>query len=310
MTNTTRTALLTLSLVVTSLAAHAFAAPIDPIEPGDDPAYVLGKKALDEQRWRDAVREFDKIIDTKGDRADGAHYWKAYALNKMHHGTEAMAECDALKARFPKSEWNNDCKALAFDTAVTVGGGRLMVFNTGNGELRTGGVYVTPDVRVYTRGRGSDPESDMKLLALNSLLRENPDKALPQLRSLLAGNSSEDLKRHAILMLAQSKNPEAQKILDDAVRGKMGSNVQLNSIQMSGVFHRMSSGAFVDVYKSTGDAKVKQSVLQALYITHDADKLVDLARGEKDLEMKRQIVSQLALMHDKVAQDYMLELLK
>jgi hypothetical protein len=35
-----------------------------------------------------------------------------------------------------------------------------------------------------------------------------------------------------------------------------------------------------------------------------------MARGEKDLELKRTIVSQLALMNDKAATDYMVELLK
>jgi hypothetical protein len=37
---------------------------------------------------------------------------------------------------------------------------------------------------------------------------------------------------------------------------------------------------------------------------------VELARGEKDLNLKRQIVSQLAVMKDPAATDYMLELLK
>lgn len=306
MTNTTRTALLSLALLASSIAAHAFALPFDPIDISDDPSYVAGKKALDEQRWRDAVREFDKIIVLKGDRADGAHYWKAYALNKMHHGNEAMAECDLLRAHFPKSDWNNDCKALTFDTAEH---GRVMVFNAGNGELRPGTVYVNPEIHVITRDK-PDPESEMKLLALNSLLRDDPDKALPQLRSLLSSNNSTGLKKHAILVLAQSKNPEAQKILDDAIRGKLDPALQREAIILSGVYHRTSNSALVDVYKSSADANVKRSVIDSLFITHDAGKLVDIARSEKDLQMKKQIVSQLALMHDKVAQDYMLELLK
>jgi hypothetical protein len=47
-----------------------------------------------------------------------------------------------------------------------------------------------------------------------------------------------------------------------------------------------------------------------LFIARDAARLVDLARGEKDLNLKRDIVSQLAIMHDPVATAYMEELLK
>jgi hypothetical protein len=38
--------------------------------------------------------------------------------------------------------------------------------------------------------------------------------------------------------------------------------------------------------------------------------MVEMAKSEKDLELKRTIVSQLALMNDKAATDYMIELLK
>jgi hypothetical protein len=64
------------------------------------------------------------------------------------------------------------------------------------------------------------------------------------------------------------------------------------------------------VYRGSSDAGVKRAAINGLFLTHDAPRLVDLARGEKDLNMKRDIVSQLSLMDDKAATDYMLELLK
>jgi len=38
--------------------------------------------------------------------------------------------------------------------------------------------------------------------------------------------------------------------------------------------------------------------------------MVELAKNEKDLSQKRNIVSMLAIMNDKAASDYMMELLK
>ncbi|MBS1814321.1 MAG: HEAT repeat domain-containing protein [Acidobacteria bacterium] len=306
---TTLRALLSFALLA-ALPALAFTPPIDPLDASDDPSYVAGKKALDDQRWRDGIRAFDKVIQTRNSRADAAYYWKAYALNKMHHGPEAAATCEALRAKFPKSSWNKDCGALTIDTAVEEG-----VFpsikNGPHVEVR-----VHPQVHVrYEDDENSsdarDPEQDMKILALNSLLQQSPDRALPQLRTLLNSNARMSTKKHVIFVLAQSKNPEAQKILDDALRGKMDPELQRQAILMTGIFQRKSSNpALVDIYKTNPDARTKKAVINALFISQDAADMVSIARLEKDLELKRQIVSQLALMHDKVAQDYMLELLK
>jgi hypothetical protein len=38
--------------------------------------------------------------------------------------------------------------------------------------------------------------------------------------------------------------------------------------------------------------------------------MVEMAKNEKDLELKRQLVQQLALMNDPAATNYMMELLK
>ncbi len=83
------------------------------------------------------------------------------------------------------------------------------------------------------------------------------------------------------------------------------------AIQSVAVFQgKRANDTLVEVYKTTADSKVKKSVLSALFISQDAPRMVELARDEKDLELKRSIVSQLALMDDKAATDYMMELLK
>jgi HEAT repeat protein len=73
---------------------------------------------------------------------------------------------------------------------------------------------------------------------------------------------------------------------------------------------KRADAALIDVYKTTSDPQIKRSVISALFITQDAPGMVELARNEKDLNLKRSIVSQLALMNDKAATDYMMELLK
>ena len=149
------------------------------------------------------------------------------------------------------------------------------------------------------------------MLALNSLLHRDPAQAIPLLRNILTGDQPESLKKHALFVLAQSNSTQADALLHDILLGKMGPDMQRQGIQACGVYGRRRSGdTLAEAYRTSSDPKVKRAVISALYVAGDDQRLVDLARAERDLELKRAIVSQLALMNGKAASDYMLELLK
>jgi hypothetical protein len=63
------------------------------------------------------------------------------------------------------------------------------------------------------------------------------------------------------------------------------------------------------MYAQETDPENKKAIINALFIQGNAAALVEIARKETDLNMKKQIVNQLGLMHSKEASDYMLELL-
>jgi HEAT repeat protein len=67
--------------------------------------------------------------------------------------------------------------------------------------------------------------------------------------------------------------------------------------------------ALVATYQKNTDEETKRAAAQALFLANDAQDLVTLARGEKDMEMKKYLVQQLSLMHDQEATKYMLEIL-
>jgi HEAT repeat protein len=71
-----------------------------------------------------------------------------------------------------------------------------------------------------------------------------------------------------------------------------------------------TGGALVDIYTADKDPDIKRAVIQALFIQNNAESLVALARKESDISMKKEMVQKLSLMRSKVAQDYLLELLK
>jgi len=283
----------------------------------DDDAYTVGTRAMDEHRWPDAVSAFDKVINEKGKRIDAALYWKAYSLNKLGKTPLAIATCDQLHSQFSNSPWNKDCAVISMDVQVDPKAmADQMKIHTDRMRIDTDQmrVRVAPFGFDMDRGdncvaRGSD--EDLKMLALNSLLNKDPNTALPLLRGILSGNQSPCVKKHALFVLAQSKSPEAESILHDAALGKLDPQLQGQAIQSMAVFQgKRANDTLAEVYRTTTDPKIKKSIISAMFITRDAPHMVEMARNEKDLELKRAIVSQLALMNDKAAKDYMIELLK
>jgi hypothetical protein len=319
MTNLIRTTFCSTVLVLFTVAQpiHALmteiASPAPFIVIADDDAYTTGTRAMDEHRWQDAVSAFDKVISEKGKRVDAALYWKAYSLNKLGKAPLAIATCDQLHSQFADSAWNKDCTAISVDVQVDP-----KVVAADDRRVRIDRVHpyvriapVRPDMGERDSGvtRGSD--EDLKMLALNSLLNRDPATALPLLRGILSGNQPLSVKKHALFVLAQSKSPEAESILHDAALGKLDPQLQGQAIQAMAVFQgKRANDTLAEVYRTTTDPKIKSSIISAMFITKDAPRMVEMARNEKDLELKRRIVSELALMNDKAATDYMMELLK
>jgi tetratricopeptide (TPR) repeat protein len=284
---------------------------------GDTSPYATGTRAMNEHRWQDAIRAFDKVIAARDKRSDAALYWKAYSLNKLRRYSDAAAICSRLHAQYADSQWNKDCDVLSINNPDI----NIDVTDKINQSMN---IHVNPDVHVHVNPDVHiDPivipdikidfknNPDMKILALNSMLNQDPAQAIPALRDVLNGNQPIGVKKHALFVLAQSKSPEAQAILHDAITGKMDPELQRQAITMLALFQgRRDDDTLAELYHTTTDRQVKRSIISAFFITQDAPHLVELARSEKDLELKRSIVSQLAIMHDKAATDYMMELLK
>jgi hypothetical protein len=296
----------------------AFAAPAESGagDAQEETYYAQGTKAMDEQRWADAVSAFDKVAAAKGKRADAGLYWKAYSLDKLDKKDEARATCDALRKDQPSSSWNRECMVLRVHANIDVDGIREMARQ--NVELAQMNIDLGPDFkgfdgrefRMNMKGRATT-EDDIKILALNSLMRQDSAKALPILRDMLHSDKSPEVKREALFVLSRSKDPQAQAIVTEVATSNPDPKLQGAAIEILVTSRgKDASPTLVQIYHSSADAGVKRAAVNGLFIVRDAPKLVELARGEKDLNLKRQIVSQLAVMKDPAATDYMLELLK
>lgn len=143
----------------------------------NDPASKLcadGTRAIDQGRWADAVKIFSQVAAQHGEHADGALYWKAYAENKLGQVKPSEKTCAELRGSYPKSRWVEDCGALEVEIQAKSGG------------------------KVTIEPGQSD---DVKLLALNAMMRQNEPLALAEIQEILKGDSSEKLKKEAQFIL-------------------------------------------------------------------------------------------------------------
>lgn len=285
----------------------------------DDPTYLAGTRAMNERRWSDAIASFDQVIQAHGSRADAALYWKAYALGKLGKPQLTQSTCEQLRTEYRASSWNRDCGVLLMQTELRVKVqsqiGSAMpdmaaLRRMGNGW--PGMSSATGGGGSRTADAGHDPDADLKILAINSMLNRDPAQAVPILRGVLVSSGQpRPVKQHALFVLAQSRSPQAQSAMDELIRGRDGAELQQEAIQASGLYQGgRRNDTMEQVYRTTSDLAVKRAIVSAFFLSHDADRMVELAKMEKNLDLKRDIVSELALMPGKAATDYMMDLLK
>jgi HEAT repeat protein len=99
--------------------------------------------------------------------------------------------------------------------------------------------------------------------------------------------------------------------LVDVARSEKDPRLRLAAIKSLGMMGDNGRGdVLVSIYHSDQDRTIREAILNALFIQQNGKALVDLARNEQDPQMKKEIISKLAMVHSKESTDYMLEILK
>jgi HEAT repeat protein len=129
-----------------------------------------------------------------------------------------------------------------------------------------------------------------------------------ELQQLYQKESSPEVKREILqaFFLAGESNR-----LMEAAKSEKDPEVRRAAVRNLGLINSSDSAkALQSIYSNETDRDVRKEVLNAYFIQANAAGLVNIARGEKDPELKKEAVSKLALMHDKAATDYLMEILQ
>jgi len=243
------------------------APPRPPRSDESDRFYDRGQRSVEHSHWDEAVESFSEVISRGGSRADGALYWKAYALNKLGRRDEALAAIAELRKSYPSSRWLDDAKA--FEVEVRQASGKP----------------VSPE----TAG-----DEELKLMALNGLMTSDPDRAVPLLEKLLHSSQSPKVKERALFVLTQSGSSRARQLVVDMAKGNSNPDLQMKAVNYLGVMGaRKELG---EVYGAANDVAVKRAVLNGLMIAGAKDQLFAAAKGEKNSELQRAAINQLGVL--------------
>jgi tetratricopeptide (TPR) repeat protein len=232
----------------------------------EDQLYSAGTSALDSGNYDDAVRKFDEAAGLRGRKADAALYWKAYALNKTGNKPAAQAAIADLRKSYPQSRWLRDAGAL---------------------ELEMKGAPANPE---------AISDEELKLLALQSLMNADPDKAVPILDKIIHGNDSPKLKDKALFVLSQSGSDKAQQILLSLAKANNNPELQKRAIHYIGMGGSRNNGTLREIYKGTTDVSIKKAVFQGWLMSGDKEDVLVVARTEQSPELRKEAIRYLGMM--------------
>ena len=214
---------------------------------------------------------FNEIARSNGARADAAVYWAAYAYKQEKRYAEALALLAGYSSRFPKSSWLKDARALEL-------------------EIRqSGGKKIRPE---------AESDDDLKLMAINSLLDSDPERAIPLLEKLVKSGSSPKLKERALFVLAQSDSPRARQIVGEVARSNSDPELQEKALHYLGVHGgRASLELLAEIYASpTATIEVKERILKSFMVAGERGRILTAAKTEKDVRLRSAAVRQLGVM--------------
>ncbi len=236
----------------------------------EDEVYSAAKDALDNGEDDNATKTFEEVTRMRGRKADAALYWKAYAQNKAGNKAQALTTIGELRKAYQKSNYLHDAGVLEQQIHSSAG--------------------QTPNPENVS-------DEELKMLALQSLMNSDPERAVPLLDKVINGNNSPKLKDKAFFVLSQSGSEKAQQILMALAKANNQPDLQKRAIHYMGMNgNGRNRAALKEIYNSSSDVGVKKAVFQAWLMSGDKESALAAAKTEKSAELRKEAIHYLGMM--------------
>lgn len=293
-----------------------------------DELYERARDLIENARFERAVVELDRLIPLKSNRTDAALYWKAYVLARLGQRPEALNTIADLTKQFPESRWLKDAKAIEVEVRQS-SGQPVSPASQDDEDLKLmalrGLMNSDPDqaLPVLEKMLTSANSPKVKDRALFVLSQSHSAKAREIIANVAKGNANPDLQMRAIRYLGMMGGADSRALLADVYRATPDVSVKraiLRSYMTSGDRERLFALAkgetdqalraeavrqlgvmnaraeLQQLYTSESSIEVRKQILQAMFVGGDSDRLIELAKGEKEPELRRIAIRNLGLM--------------
>jgi HEAT repeat protein len=298
--------LLALLLAGNLMSVPGPAAGSDPIES----LFVLGKNAVHDKQWQDAVTHWGKFVSqhARDPRGAEAYYWLAYSLNQAAGEAtnpekqstlreQAMENVGRLLERHAKSSWATDARMLRIELAESL-------VKAGKVQYKK---YIT---RGAEAGNGSD--INVKLVALDALLQMDEEKALPILKKIIRESKDKNIRAKAVFVLSQHDDPSVAPLLNEVARKDEDPYVREQAVFWLGQQEGdVGLRNLIALYAEGKDKKLKEKILFAISQSQSEAsfaKLLDIAKTDPDLELRAKALFWIGQSDDEKAPAALMEM--
>lgn len=286
------------------------------------------REAIDNTRYDRALADLDRVIALKTARSDAALYWKAYSLSKLGQREEALIAVTELYKQFANSRWIKDAKAL--EVEVRQASGQTVSPEAQNDEelklLALRGIMnsdpeqALPVIEKMLAGTSSPRVKDRALFVLS---QSKSARARDIISGVAKGNANPDLQLKAIRYIGMMGGSDNKQMLADVYRASNDPAVKkaiLRGYMQSGDRDRLfalaksetdpslrteavrqlgmmrATAELTQLYQSDASVDVRKQILSAMFMSGDSDKMIELAKAEKDPELRKSAIRNLGMM--------------
>ena len=293
-----------------------------------DDLYDRARDAIENTRYDRAVADLDRVIALKTSRTDAALYWKAYSLSKLGQRDEALKTVDEIYRQFANSRWLKDAKAL--EVEVRQASGQTVSPDAQNDEelrlLALRGIMnsdpeqALPVIEKMLAGTSSPKVKDRALFVLS---QSKSARARDIISGVAKGNANPDLQLKAIRYIGMMGGSDNKQVLAEVYRGANDpavKNAILRSYMQSGDRDRLfalaktetdaslrseavrqlgmmrATAELTQLYQADSSVDVRKQILSAMFMSGDTDKMIELAKAERDPELRKTAIRNLGMM--------------
>ena len=291
----------------------------------DDGIYQRGLAAIDAHHYDEAVEAFNQVVAHAGSRTEGGLYWKAYTLNKLGRSADSLAAIDQLRKGYPSSRWLDDAKALEVEVKQSSGKAVSPEGETDedikilalNGLMQSDPERALPQVEnllktshspklkrqaIIVMGLNSSPRArqDLEQIARGG----NPDLQLDAIRYLARGKdsnygqlfsevyaASSDVNVKRAILNTYSATKDKDRLTQIA---KTEKNADLRNYAIGALGEIDGQPEIWQIYQSETTPEAKVSLIGYMQQNGNLDKLVEVARTDKDPGVRQAAVRAIA----------------